>query len=179
MSTRQLLCCGFESRSSCVRGATRIARVCDCYCYKTRREAEAEATSMFLLPRPRRLPFLRSPMQGRLSPREMAPPLGQRRVQPRSGSERAERSHATWQLQTASFSFFPRRKILQKSARDRLHPAARANRLHTRKKERGALRRGDEGTTGSGECSLDRHTDMGTDGTTTRPRHGRRSERRT
>ena len=34
------LCRRFESRWSCPRGASRIARVCDCY--KTRREAEAE-----------------------------------------------------------------------------------------------------------------------------------------
>ena len=34
-----LLCCRFESRWSCPRGATRIARVCACD--KTRREAEA------------------------------------------------------------------------------------------------------------------------------------------
>ena len=36
-----LSCCRFEPRPSCPRGATRIARVCDCD--KTRREAEAEA----------------------------------------------------------------------------------------------------------------------------------------
>ena len=82
-----LLCCRFESRWSCPRGATRIARVCACD--KTRREEKEKRTSMFLLPRPRRdLPFVLAPMQRRLSPREMAPPRRRRRDQPRSSSER-------------------------------------------------------------------------------------------
>ena len=64
-----LLCCRFESRWSCPRGATRIARVCACD--KTRRDEKEKRTSMFLLPRPRRdLPFVLAPMQRRLSPRE-------------------------------------------------------------------------------------------------------------
>ena len=82
-----LLCRRFESRWSCPRGATRIARVCACD--KTRREEKEKRTSMFLLPRPRRdLPFVLAPMQRRLSPREMAPPRRRRRDQPRSSSER-------------------------------------------------------------------------------------------
>ena len=76
-----------ESRWSCPRGATRIARVCACD--KTRRDEKEKRTSMFLLPRPRRdLPFVLAPMQRRLSPREMAPPRRRRRDQPRSSSER-------------------------------------------------------------------------------------------
>ena len=82
-----LLCCRFESRWSCPRGATRIARVCACD--KTRRDEKQKRTSMFLLPRPRRdLPFVLAPMQRRLSPREMEPPRRRRRDQPRSSSER-------------------------------------------------------------------------------------------
>ena len=57
--------CRFESRWSCPRGATRIARVCACD--KTRRDEKQKRTSMFLLPRPRRdLPFVLAPMQRRL-----------------------------------------------------------------------------------------------------------------
>ena len=49
-------------------------------------------------------------------------------------------------------------------------PALTTDRLHARKKEKGARRRGDEGTTGSGECSLDRHTDMDTNNDKTKAR---------
>mmetsp|Transcript_43921 Transcript_43921/g.142543 ORF Transcript_43921/g.142543 Transcript_43921/m.142543 type:complete len:98 (+) Transcript_43921:489-782(+) len=41
---------------SCLRGATRIARVCDCYCYKTRRDekrSRSDADVFAAAPAPR------------------------------------------------------------------------------------------------------------------------------
>ena len=51
-------------------------------------------TLMFLLPRPRReLAFVLAPTQRRAPPREMAPPRGRRRDQPRASGRAAQRGH--------------------------------------------------------------------------------------
>ena len=61
---------------------------------------------MFLLPRPRReLASVLAPTQRRAPPREMAPPRGRRRDQPRASGER--RSAATMHLEHLECSHQP------------------------------------------------------------------------